>query len=831
VSSASPWERFVASLLGGVQKSPLLVLLAAALLTALAFRATLGLGFDTDTGDMISKDARFMQVWSDMKTRFPTRGDVLVMVVDADTPDRAVAAADRIVARLAAEPALFAEPRRADGGPFLEKNGLLYADREDLLDLYDSLADAAPLLQRLRNDMSLRGLFAVVTLAGGEDGDRVAWLLGRMAKVIAARLDGEPAELSWWEIMSGAEATAENRRALVLVRLLVHDPSAIFPLGDALNAARTVADTASDGVRVRLTGSPALERDELETAQAGAARAGLLSLVLVLVILWWALRSPPQIFAALVTLIVGLIWTAGFAAITIGHLNLISVAFAVLFVSLAIDFSIHVCLHISESGSVRDGALAVAGSLGLCAISTACGFYAFVFTDYRGIAELGVIAGSGMLIGLAANLTVLPALLTLWPGKANPAPLRLPESGRRVRLVALVLMGGSLVALPWLRFDANPLNLQSPQVESVSTLRDLMAEGERGLWQAASLASDWEEAAKLAATFEALDEVEKVDWLASLVPENQEVQADIIEDMAFVLAPDPFAREWLPPEVPEQHAAARALAEVAATMDTDEARALTATLAQLATASDEALASVEVGLLGALPGRLAALDLALTAEPFGIDDLPVELVTPYRDGSGALRLDIHPAEDIAADPEALSRFVAALRSIDADISDDPVIVVEAGRIVIGAFAQAMVTALALIAALLYAVTRRARDVAVVLAPLALAAATTGAVMAAAGLALNFANVIVLPVLLGIGVDSAIHLLHRHRREGPQSLLRTATARGVLFSALTTMAGFGSLALSPHLGTASMGLLLLIGVSLTTLAMLTVLPALLPKVQG
>jgi len=828
VSTPSLWERFVASLLAGVQKAPLLVLLAAALVTALAFRATLGLGFDTDIGDMISKDARFMQVWSDMKARFPTRGDVLVMVIDADTPDRAVDAADTIVAGLAANPSLFAEPRRTDGGAFLEKNGLLYAEREDLLDLYDSLADAAPLLQRLRGDMSLRGLFAVVTLAGGEDGERVAWLLGRMARVIDARLDGAAAELSWWEIMSGAEASAADRRALVLVRLLVRDPDAIFPLGDALDAARAIADDA--GVRVRLTGSPALERDELETAQAGAARAGLLSLVLVLVILWWALRSPPQIVAALVTLIVGLIWTAGFAALAIAHLNLISIAFAVLFVSLAIDFSIHLCLHVSESGSVRQGSLAVAGSLGLCAISTACGFYAFVFTDYRGIAELGVIAGSGMLIGLAANLTVLPALLTLWPGAASPAPLRLPESGRRVRLAAAAVMVGSLLALPWLRFDANPLNLQSPQVESVSTLRDLMASGERGLWQAASLAPDWDQAAARAAAFEALDEVEKVDWLATLVPQDQAAQGDIIADMAFVLAPDPFAREWLPPDTSEQRAAAAALGDAIAGMDTDEARMLTTALTRLAAASDQALVSVEAGLLGALPGRLAALDLAMTAQPFALDDVPAELVLPYRDPSGMLRLDIHPAEDVAADPVALARFVTALRNVDTDVSDDPVIVVEAGRIVIGAFAQALVTALALIAALLYAVTRRARDVAVVLAPLALAAAATGAVMAAAGLALNFANVIVLPVLLGIGVDSAIHLLHRQRRESRQSLLRTATARGVLFSALTTMAGFGTLALSPHLGTASMGLLLLIGVSLTTLAMLTVLPALLAKAR-
>ncbi|MFP6757203.1 MAG: MMPL family transporter [Alphaproteobacteria bacterium] len=840
-----------------VQRAPALVAGLALLLAAAAlWLCVTGLGINTSTSDMIAPDAPFKVTYQAVKSRFPERNDNITILIEADTPDRARDAAKILAESLRGDPALFPHVFEPGGGAFFARNGLLYLDREELLDLFDALADASPLLQRLRADTTLRGLFAVVGLGvtdatlGDGSLDDLDWLLGRMARAIDAALDGAPAQLSWHEILYGREAEAGDRLAVIIVRPNVLDYDTLLPGSTALSRIRALARdaglTIDNGVRVSLTGGPALQNDELATVQRGMALVGGLSLVLISGILWWALGSLRLVVLALVTLLVGLAWTAGFAALAVGHLNLISIAFAVLFVSLGIDFSIHLCLAAREAaahgaparGAVLKATQMVGGSLTLCAVSTAIGFYAFLPTAYRGVSELGLIAGTGMLLGLVANLTLLPALLTLWPGReVGPVGVALPRFrgvGRRTVLGGAVIVAvAAALALPGSRFDVNPLDLKDQKSESVRAIQVLTADGNGDLWSAAAVAPDSASAVVSAARFEALPEVDHVVSLAALVPSHQAERLDIIADIAFALAPDPFASRFEPPSVAEQRTAIQALARALdkaaeQTSLPDGAAAMAASLHRLADAADTDLAAAEAALIGGLPGRLDALDTALTAESFGIDDLPAALVARYRGPDGAYRLDIYPAEDIIADNQTLARFVAALRTVDPNVTDDPVLVLEAGQVVIGAFVQALLSALVVVAALLYAVTRRVRDVAVILAPLCLAALVTGALTRLLGIGFNFANIIVLPLLFGIGVDSAIHLAHRLKRTPERPVFETSTGRAVLFSAMTTMAGFGSLALSGHPGTASMGLLLLLGVAVTALSTLLLIPALVAR---
>lgn len=853
---AGSLDRLAAAVVTVVQRAPRLVIVLSLVLAGFAAWITArDLGINTSTSDMIAETAPFMRTYQAVKARFPERADVITVVIEGDTPDRARDAADRLTEALRADADLFPYVFQPGGGAFFARNGLLYLDHDELLDLFDALADASPLLQRLREDTSLRGLFAVVGLGVGDaESDRTRlddldWLLGRMGVVISDTLDGKPRQLSWQEIMYGQEATAADRRSLILVRPNVLDYDTLLPGATALTEIRRLADAAgigpANGVTVRLTGGPALQYDELATVQRGMAIVGAVSLALVALILWLALRSLSTVLVCLVTLIAGLVWTAGFATVAVGHLNLISVAFAVLFVSLVVDFSIHFCLRAREAAAatdpraaVRTAAGSVGGSLGLCALSTAVGFYAFLPTDYRGVSELGVIAGTGMLIGLIANWTLLPALLTVFPVRAAStagvtalAGLSFPRRAVRVGALGFGLAG--LAALPGLSFDINPLNLQDEGAESVIALRTLMAGDNRDIWTAASLASDADHARSRAAAFEALPEVDRVVSQPDFVPADQEQRLEVIADIAAALEPDPFALAYDAPTADDQRGAISALA---ASLDRlagggsmpDGAEQMRSALARLAQASDAEIAAAETALVGALPSGLDALNAALDAQAFDRDDLPDELTARYRGTDGMLRLDITPADDITADNQALKRFVAALRTVDPEVTDDPVLVLEAGRVMVDAFAQAMISALAVIALILYVVVRRLRDVVIILTPLCLAGVLTGAVMRLIGLDFNFANVIVLPLLLGIGVDSAIHLVHRFRADPKRNLVQTSTVPAVLFSALTTMAGFGSLALSPHPGTASMGQLLLIGVVLTVACTMILIPALLPR---
>ena len=847
----------IARCVRAVQRAPATVLVIALVISAAAALYTSRhLGIHTDTADMIAPETPFMQVYRAYKDQFPVLTDNVTVVIEADTPDRARDAVDVLAARLSTSP-MFPHVHVPGGGPFFAQNGMLLLDRDELLDLLDSLADAQPLLQRLRRDMSLRGLVAVLGLgiddarAGRSDAAGLDLLFARIAETANDVLAGRPAQLSWWDIMYGRAAEAADRRGVIVVQPAATDFEGLNPGATALAEIRRIGTeaglTPANGVTVSLTGGLALAHDELATVKRGAAMAGLLSIGLVTVILVIGLGSLRLVLVSLATLLIGLIWTAGFAALAIGHLNMISVAFAVLFVSLGIDFSIHLCLRAREL--IRDGtepreavpeaARSIGGSLALCAVSTAVGLYAFLPTDYAGVSELGLIAGTGMFISLITNLTVLPALLTLWPARARRAAATddAPhgQSGgwparhaRTVRLGAGALALGALALLPGAAFDINPVNLQDPDVESVRTLRRLMDGGGRALWAAATIAPDRDAADALAVRFESLETVDYTMSLADFVPDDLADRLEVIADIAAVTEPDAFAiANFDPPSADDQRQALAAFADDLGSLD--GARALKSALDQvLETGEPRLIESLEQALIGALPARLAALDTALAAAPFTADDLPADLVERLRGTEGALRLQIYPAEDIAADNDALRRFVADLRTVDETVTDQPVILLEAGNTVIGAFAQALITAVAIIALLLIAVTRRLADAAIILAPLALAALLTGAATVVTGLSFNFANIIVLPLLMGIGVDSAIHLAHRHRQRPDRPLLATSTARGVLFSALTTVAGFGSLAISPHLGTASMGLLLMIGVGFTLLCTLLLLPALLAR---
>ncbi len=825
------------------------------------------LGMNTDTEDMISAELPFRQAVKDYDRAFPQFDDVLVVVIDAETPDLAEDAAAALAARLEQEQALFKTVYRPGSGEFFTVNGFLYLDLEELEDLADNLAEVQPLIAALARDPSLRRLFAELEFAiealreGETPGIDPAEAFDRLSDAIDAAVEGRRHNLSWREMFSGETPTTADRRSLILVQPRL-DFTVLQPQKEPMEAVRRLAAdlglVPEKGIRVRLTGSVALNYEQLQSAQKGAEIAAPVSFVLVAIVLFVGLRSLRLVLAALVTLLVGLIWTAGFATLAIGELNLVSVAFAVLFIGLGIDFSIHMCLRYSEliaHGRAPAEALVgasneVGRALFLCAATTAAGFYVFIPTDYAGVSELGLISGTGMFISLVANVTILPALLELMPLRANAAgsypgvarPVArlsgLSAPARRaVRVGALAAAVLAIALLPQIRFDFNPLNLHDPEAESVATLRDLLAESGTSPWSLKVLAASREEAEALAVRLEALDEVDGVVTIGDYVPENQDDKLALIEQTAFFMGRPP-SRVLPPPEESERRAALGAfesaldewLAEggIEATLE-PSMRRLAAAIDRL----DEAgtpLDVLERSLLGSFPERLRQLHAALgPTEPVTFDDLPAALVERNVAADGRVRVQAFPRDDVS-DNHALRRFVGAVRSVVPEVIGNPVSILESGDAVVGAFHQALASALAVIIVLLVVLMRRVSDTALVLAPLVLAAVLTGAASVVLDIPFNFANVIVLPLLLGIGVDSAIHLVHRHRTDpsGEGTVLRTSTARGVVFSALTTICSFGSLMLSTHRGMATMGALLTIGVGFTLVCTLVVLPALLRR---
>jgi len=815
---------------------------------------------NTDTTDMLSAELPFRQEARALRQAFPQTSDNLAVVVEGRTADLAEDAARALSAAFRAQPAVFGEILDPASDPFFRQNGLLFLDLEKLYELGDRLAEAQPFLGALWQDRSLRGLFlmlerlAEAKLDGTIGPDfAVAPVFDRVAAVGEAQAADRFGSLSWRALMEGDDADGEARQIIVLRPPL--DFASLRPAATAMSAIRRVAADqglgGATGVSVRLTGSAALNHEELASVERGLGIAGLISLTAVLLLLTCAYRSWRLVAATLVTLVAGLIWTAAFAVAALPSLNLLSVAFAVLFIGLSVDFGIHYALRYDEARAaglgradgMRTAVADVGGPLALTALTAAIGFYAFLPTDYVGLAELGLIAGTGMLVALVANITVLPALLSLGGDGGVGRAARVAGTGhglawmqrhaRSVTVLAVLIGIAAVPLLPEARFDFDPLNLKDRQTESVATLLQLIEDDPGDGYAVEVLAPSLDAARALAGRVADLEPVGGTRTVADFVPADQDAKLDVIATLALILEPSLLAPRKPPPTAAEVRDAfgslAGALERLAAT-DGDDAVAasrLSRSLTPVVHGGDPtALDDLGRRLLGGFEGRIEALREALTAEPFGLDDLPANVRALWLADDGRARLEIRSEAPVHRDRAALERFVSEVQAEVPRATGTPVVILEAGRAVVRAFIEAGLVAVGLISLLLVVLLRRVDDVLLVFAPLVLAAVLTVAASAALGMPFNFANVIVLPLLFGLGVAGALHMVLRDRSSGSgRSVMATSTPRAVVFSALTTIGSFASLGLSSHPGTASMGKLLAVAIFLTMVCTLCVLPAL------
>ena len=848
LSATNTVEKLLGNWLDVVQKYAwLFLLMALAFTVSNVFYIKDNLGINTDTADMLSEQLDWRKNHIEYKKAFPQFSDNIAIVIESKTPDQTQDATIALTERLKKEQQLFPSVFQIENSDFFRQNSLLYLDTEELEELADNLAAVQPFLAKLQQDQNIRGLFSVLTQALAKTSARgdhevdLDRILNAIDQTISAHLQNKNKQMSWHELMSGRETTMEDRRTVITVQPKL-DYSKLLPGEPAIESLRSIVNDMqlkeNYGVQVRLTGGVALAYEELDSVARGAKAGGLIALFAVAIILIAGLRSLSLVIATLVTLIIGLIWTAAFATIAIGELNMISVAFMVLYIGLGVDFAIHLCLRYREQRldldqelAVRESGKHIGASLLLCAFTTAIGFYAFLPTAYSGVAELGLISGTGMFISLILSLTVLPALLTLLPYKprtksANASNLfswlqNFPFTHAKMITIAALIIGLiSLITLPKIKFDHNPVHLMDPETESVQTYKDLLAESSRS---PLSINLVETEIGDLPTQLEALETVDEVITINSFIPGDQENKLAIIEDLALVMSLE---------EKPDQNPISdqerlQAINDFATALKTGQPdQKLNKTLETLLGQNATNLNTLEKNLIASLPGRLHSLEESLEAEEITKTSLPTDLSERWKSNNN-FRIEVFSKNDLN-DNQTLESFVNDVRKIAPDATGTPIINLEASDAVIKAFQQAFGLAILVITILLWLLLDKKTDSFLILATLILAGLMTCAVSVLLGIQFNFANIIALPLLLGIGVDSSIHILHRYRTTLPDngSLLNTSTARAVLFSALTTACSFGNLAISPHQGTASMGVLLTIGLILTLFVTLIVLPALL-----
>ena len=828
------------------------------------------LGMNTDTTEMLSEDLPFRVNMKHYNKTFPQDMDTLLVVLDAPTPEQARSATERLAARLKKDTTNFHDVYPPNVDDFFVRNGLLYESIPELEQITDRLAAAQPLIAHIAREPTLTAFAAVLTGAVEElykgRSMELGPVLSGMSATLDARLTGSPRALSWQSLFNNEPQKSKYQELIVVKPRL--DYTQLFPAEQsiaALHAAAKDVGVTEDGpVSLRITGEVALAEEELNSSLRGMEYAGIVTFVLVVVVLYFAMRTPGLILNVLVCLTLGLILTAAFATVAVGHLNIISIAFAVLYIGLGADFAIHFLLRyreILEGGAPPAEAIHVSGgdagaALTACTITNAIGFYAFIPTDYSGVAELGIISGTGMIISLLVTLTVGPALLRYLPKRPPAKAITKSSVGKVLELslrwhkityaITLIASIAALVILPQVRFDYNLLNMQDPKGQAVRTFQELLAEADQSPWHATALASDRKEAERLAKQLTELPEVSKVLTILDFVPSEQDEKIQLIEEMALTMGPITTATQAPPPEGDVAAQQRKALTELANTLDRfiagrpdhsalATARTLRSSLAALfarldsvgADEKDRLLSSMENDLLLTLPAALQSLHIATEAVPFEQQDLPAPLASRWQSRTGEYRLAIYPEEDLN-DNEALRRFVRAVQQVTPNATGAPMVSLEAGEAVVQAFIQAFLLALAGIIVALLILLRSLKYTLLVLLPLLLSSLFTATFTVLLNVPFNFANIIALPLLLGLGIDSSLHMVHRSLNNEMVSelLIHTSTARAIFYSALTALVDFASLMFSSHQGTASMGIMLTVGLTFTLLCTLVILPALL-----
>lgn len=835
------------------------VLLLAAVLTVLSLYATSHrLSIDTDSDHLFSDKLAWRQQSAAFAKQFPQFSDILTVVVRAPTPEEARIAAKALNEKVQADHVHFRSSSTPGISPFFNREGLLLLPPKELESTLGSMLQAQPLLGPLATDSSARGLFKGIDLMvegvrRGMANDLSSYdaALGNVAKAMEDAVRGNASPLSWQALLTPDLVSASGGQEFVLIHPVL-DHTALEPGREAtaamLQLAAQLPEVKSGRVHIGYTGSVPLEDEEFASLTDRAVPIAIGSSLLLLFWLMLALGSWRLIVPVVITLVLGLIYTFGFAATFVGRLNLVSVAFAVLFVGLAVDFGIQFGVRLrarlfaerSFDDSMHETAHRVVSQIGLAALATSCGFLAFAPTDFTGVAELGVIAGAGMLLALICTLTILPALLRVMAGHEQHTEVALPggkaadtwlQKHKKAVLVTFVVIGlAGLWSAATIPFDANPLHTKRSDSEAMRTLTSLMEDPTTNPFTMDILVKDLAATRIIGDKLNKLPEVAQVVSGADFVPAGQADKLEQIQQasdlMYAVLNP---GEKLPPPSYDEMRAAAKDTSEgIASVSDKLPAnsplRRIGKALAQLAHGSDAQMATANQALTQFLPYTLQSLADSLSAERITMESLPDDLKRDWFTPDGRVRVQVTPTAN-AQNTKGLRRFVMAVQEIAPDAAGSAVDTIKAADTILAAFQDAAIYATLAIGIVLLLVLRRLRDASLVLATLLMSTLLTALFARACGISINFANIIALPLLLGVGVSFNVYFV-MNWRQCMVWFLGSPTARAILFSALTTGTAFGSLAIAKHPGTASMGIVLLLSLLAVLLSTFAFLPAML-----
>ena len=853
--------------------------LALAVLSAVAsgYWSAQHLGYKVSRSDLVDPESEYNKLWIDYIREFGEDDDAVV-VVEGDSREQVIPVLEEISREVASEKSLFRSVLHEVDLSAIRAKGLHYLSPADLTAIDRFIERTQPILEG--GWAQLR----VGTMVGGLAGQMVAGTaphdpreeqptasLERYVESLVAGLEapaagdlrpadyvspwpGMPESLSTLRDLSSENLLAKDGRLGFVLLRLTKEKGGFAGASAATDELRRIISRIADGhpgVSVGLTGIPVMEDDEMRASQTSMVWASGLSMAAVILVIIAGFGGVRHALMANGVLAIGMAWAFAWATASVGHLNILSVTFTVTMIGVGIDYGTYYVGRYLEQRrkgmDCEDALLETSGRVGpgilTGAITTAVAFFAAAMTSFVGVAELGMIAGGGIMLCCAAELLVLPAVLAIvdrsFFGRSIPEPVPvhawLAPVFRHPRIVILGCVACTLAmtgGLHELRYDHNLLNMQPEGLESVELEQKLLEECDQSVWYALSIADSREQLLERKAKLVAMPGVERVDEIASLLPVDEELKRPLIERIRGRLATLPER----PPEIPVDRLDALGETLAWAQAEASKRPGGLRTAWHLERVRDslrrkapeecyQAIATFQQRAAGDLLTRLHALAGVADPSPPALADLPPSLVERFVGSSGRHLLKIYGRGDIW-NFESLEKFVRDVRSVDPRATGNPVQAYEGSREMKRSYEQAGLYSLVVILAVLWLDFRSLKLSLLAALPLGLGMLQTFGLMGLVGIDLNAANLIGVPLILGIAVDYGVHIVHDAlERPGPYRM-SASTANSVLVDALTTILGFGALMVASHRGLESLGRLLTLGVTTCTLTSLVFLPALL-----
>ncbi len=840
---------------------------------------------DMNRDNLVGPNQKYHQNYLALQKEFPHPDD-LVVVVESGDIEKNRQFVERIAAKMQAETNLFRDVFFQQSLTMMGDKALQYASATNLVEMRDTLRAARPFIREFTQTTNLVSLFEQIntafrTASHEENAENKSLVksLPALTRIVsqagaAVQRAGAPPSPNVVTLLGGGEdevlasyiTFAHGKIFLVTTHAPDDDHN-----GAAVDRLRElVSQTRSEvpGVNVGITGEPVLDYDEMIQSEKDTTLAVVVSLVLCALIFIYGYHETGRPIKATICLVVGLGYTLAFTTLVIGHLNILTITFVPMLIGLAIDYGVHLITRYEEElhhGKTDEEALAKAmvftgQGIFTGALTTAGAFLAMALTHFKGIQEMGIICGGGLLVCFIPMKTMLPVMLLR--GRQNVLDHKIHTDDRRARLESFWLERPVLVTVVTLAlcaaaagearkvyFDYNLIKMQSPTLSSVVFEQKLLDSAEKSLLYSAVVADSLTNAVALQ------EKIGKLPTVAETQPPfyRDFLQPDTGEKFRLIgeIKQEIAALEFRPPDarpVDVQALAStlfytgtylgNALKEVG---DSDPALtrqllALRQAIAELRQAllADDApvraehaakLAQFQQALLADLRDTFQLLQRQDNRSPLSVDDLPPALHHRFVGVNGKFLIQVYPKEDVwQRGPQ--ERFVAELRTVDANVTGTPVQLLEYETLLKDSYVQAAWYSLTAIALMVLLHFRSLSAVVLSLIPVGIGTLWLAGLMGLAGIPVNLANIMTLPLVIGIGVTNGIHILNRYAEEGTPGILSRSTGKAVLVSGLTAIAGFGSLILAQHRGIYSLGCMMATGIATCMIAGLTFLPALL-----